>query len=168
MSVLTVKDLKWVQMCLFGAQLFSTCAKRQYMSIILDSEGRVTGVGYNGSAPGQPHCVDGACPRMQEGSASGSSYDNCISIHAEQNALLHSTGERYTLYVGGVPCYTCAKFVAGSGVKRVVAIWDPSYSMWKDVENLLTSSGVEVLWVARQQVSGLEVDLPNPSDDVVQ
>jgi len=150
---ITAKDLKWLQMCFHGARLFSTCAKRQYMSIILDSLGRVTGVGYNGSAPGQAHCTDGACPRLEAGSSPGSTYDNCISIHAEQNALLHSTGERYTLYINGCPCYTCAKFIAGGGVKRVVAIWDPSYSMWSEVENLLQSSGIVVLWVSPQRVS---------------
>lgn len=142
-DLVNTKDLQYLALCDAGAQLFATCGKRQYMSIVLDEDGRVTGMGYNGSAPGTPHCKDGACPRWGHDSAPGSSYDNCISIHAEQNALMYS-GRRHTIYVNGQPCMTCAKLISGSGVVRVVGIADPSYAMSDDINDLLRVSGLHV------------------------
>jgi dCMP deaminase len=149
--MISEKDLKYLALCDVGARLFSTCAKRQYMAIVLDDFGRVSGMGYNGSAPGQPHCKDGACPRYQVGSVPGSDYDNCIAIHAEQNALMFS-GLRATIYVNGTPCSTCAKLMAGSGIKRLVGIADASYPMAEGVLLMLRASGVEVLMAEYRQV----------------
>lgn len=129
---------------MLGAENFSTCAKRQYMAIILASNARVTGMGYNGSPPGMPHCKDGHCPRMQAESPSGSNYDNCISVHAEQNALQWSGSNRHTLYINGPPCMTCAKLTAGAGLKRVVCMVDPTYAQWPDAKLFLESSGIVV------------------------
>lgn len=139
----TSKDLKYLALCMYGAQQFSTCSKRQYMAIVLDENGRLTGMGYNGSPPGQPHCVDGHCPRLQENSVSGSSYDNCISVHAEQNAIIYS-GNRHTLYINGTPCSTCAKLIAGAGFTRLVGIEDPSYIAGEESLAMLRVSGIEV------------------------
>lgn len=115
------EDIRWLRVCEFAASEFSTCAKRQYFSIVVGRNGRVVGTGYNGAPPGITHCVDGGCPRFEENSASGSSYDNCIAIHAEENALLWSdrtAREGGTVYVNGTPCWGCAKRIAGSGVAR--------------------------------------------------
>lgn len=144
------KDIKFLRFALSGAQIFSTCAKRQYMAIIVAPNGRVAGVGYNGSPPGIGHCTDGACPRNAEGSESGSDYGNCIAIHAEENAIVWSDRtmrDGGTLYVGGTPCWQCGKSIAGSGIKRVVYVNDPSYADWPRVEGLLEQAGVECLGV---------------------
>ena len=151
MSDATDKDLKYLAMCEFGAGLFSTCAKRQYMAIVLDEFGRVSGMGYNGAPSGHAHCTDGACPRMQEQSKSGSSYDNCISIHAEQNAIMYSGG-RHTIYVNGQPCSTCAKLIAGAGFKRVVCIFDDSYIGAQQTIDMLRSFGIEVCTAEYREV----------------
>lgn len=129
---------------MLGARNFSTCAKRQYMAIILDTNKRVVGMGYNGSPPGMPHCTDGACPRMQEGSEPGSNYDNCISVHAEQNALQWSGADRHTLYVNGCSCMTCGKLISGAGLKRLVCVTDPTYAQWPEVRAFVESAGVQV------------------------
>lgn len=50
-------------------------------------------------------------------------YEDCPSIHAEANALLfsdRSAREGGTIYVSSTICYTCAKLVANSGLKRAV------------------------------------------------
>ena len=118
------KDEKYMRWCIEGAKVFSTCSKRQYMSIIIDEMGRISGTGYNGSPPGMIHCSDGGCPRAYE-TDTPINYDNCISIHAEENALLYSDPyRRHTMYVNGVPCYSCAKKIAGSGLKRLVYLDD--------------------------------------------
>lgn len=141
----TQRDWKWLRLCEFAAKEFSTCGKRQYFSIVLDRDGRVVGTGYNGSPPGIPHCIDGHCPRFQEGSPSGSSYDNCISIHAEENALIWSDRTARvggTLVINGTPCWGCGKKIAGSGVHRLVYLRDESYADLPRVEAILEAAGV--------------------------
>lgn len=147
--MLTQKDIKWLSIATIGAAEFSTCGKRQYMAIVVDTHGHVLSTGYNGGPAGFDHCSDGGCPRFQQGSAPGSNYDNCIAIHAEQNALLHSDyssrRDGGTLYVNGPPCFTCSKLIANSGLKRLVHTSDPTYADFGRCLRLLGDAGVEVL-----------------------
>lgn len=143
------RDDKWVRATQELAGIFSTCSRRQYAAVVVSPAGRVVGFGYNGSPPGQPHCVDGACPRASSTVPSGSPYDagdgRCIAVHAEANALLFSDAtarQGATLYVNGPPCPDCAKLIAASGVRRVVHVADDSYPA-----NGLTEMGVEVVEV---------------------
>jgi dCMP deaminase len=39
------------------------CTRRQIGAIILDGDHHIVGQGYNGAAPGEPSCLEGACPR---------------------------------------------------------------------------------------------------------
>lgn len=147
------KDRQWLMMCEAGAQIFATCAKAQFMCIIVDERGRVAGMGYNGVPSGMVHCKDGGCPRYLNNVPSGTPYDYgdglCFSGHAEQNALAHGDGSRYdgaTLYVNGRPCLTCAKQVACAGIKRIVILEEQLDRQHTDVmENFLSSAGVELV-----------------------
>lgn len=95
------------------------CTRRQVGAVILDRNNWPVAVGYNGSYPGGPSCLNGECPRGRhyvpeasgvdaivrpvcacggpwpcpEAVAPGSSYDTgpgaCHSVHAELNAILH-------------------------------------------------------------------------------
>lgn len=130
------------------ALIFSTCSKRQYAAVIVASNKRLVGFGYNGSPPGMPHCSDGFCPRMSENSENGSNYDNCISQHAEAGALLWSDPamrQGGTMIVNGPPCMGCAKLIASSGLSRVVYRADNNYSQWSEVEKFLLDAGIEVV-----------------------
>jgi dCMP deaminase len=138
----------YMQMCRDAARDFSTCGKRQYYAIILDARGVVISTGYNGGPAGAVHCVDGGCPRLEAGSAPGSSYDNCIAIHAEANALLHGdwhARQGGTIVVNGPPCYSCAKLIANSGLVRLCYLADPSYSDWDRIEGDLDGWGIETV-----------------------
>lgn len=56
--------------------------------------------------------------------APGTAYDNCISFHAEVNALLYSDRSRHeggTIYVTRQPCDWCFKLLRASGLSE--AIW---------------------------------------------
>lgn len=144
--------LRWAE---YGSKLFSTCGRRQYMAIVTGSNGRILGTGYNGSPPGIPHCVDGACPRLNSDTAHGAPYGNCIAVHAEANAIMWSdrTGrEGGTVYVNGTPCWDCGKMIAGSGIKRVVYIEDPDYADWPKVQGLLAEAGVQTVGVEREDL----------------
>lgn len=56
--------------------------------------------------------------------AVGSAYDNCISFHAEVNALLYSDRSRHeggTIYITRRPCNWCTKLLCASGL--ALAVW---------------------------------------------
>lgn len=167
MSLELPKDLKYLVSCVTMAEIFSTCGKRQYFCIITDNQNHILGTGYNGGPKGMEHCEDGGCPRLQEGSAPGSSYDNCIAIHAEANAILHSDYSTRisgcTLYVNGPPCFSCAKLIANSGVHTVVYIEDDSYADWSKSDFILTSSGIRLSGYSAEEVSKARGLSPNAS-----
>jgi dCMP deaminase len=149
-----MNDIKMMRWAMEGAAIFSTCAKRQYMAIITTADGRVVGSGYNGSPPGMPHCSEGHCPRLQADSQSGMSYSNCISVHAEANALMysdHATRAGGTLYVNGQPCWDCGKLIAGSGLARVVIIKDPSYVDAERTNQFMRDAGISVMPFVRPE-----------------
>lgn len=144
------RERRWLTACGMLAPLFSTCSKAQYFSVVIMPNGRVAGVGYNGSPPGMGHCVDGFCPRSRQNSPSGSVYDNCIAQHAEANALLWSDPAQRvggTLIVNGPPCYGCAKQIASSGIARVVCNTRSEYKDWESSKTLLQAAGIDVVEV---------------------
>ena len=147
-------ETKWLEATELLAPLFSTCSKRQYFAVVLAPNKRVAGIGYNGSPPGMVHCVDGGCPRLQDFSAAGSNYDNCISQHAEAGALLWSDmsmRQGGTIIVNGPPCMGCAKLIASSGIKRVVFYVDDEYNDFNSVTEFLISAGIEVIGINKDE-----------------
>lgn len=140
--------------CISFAQIFSTCSKRQYAAIVLDENNYIVGVGYNGGPSGMVHCKDGGCPRQIQQSSNGTNYDNCIAIHAEQNALLHcdySSGPK-KIYVNGPPCFTCAKLIANSTIKSVYYVNDNSYQQWEKINDFLLQCGVNTYRIESWQL----------------
>lgn len=168
----TSKDIRWLLKAECGARLFSTCAKRFYMAIMVDANGFQISDGYNGSASGTVHCTDGGCPRALMGVQSGTSYNNCFAVHAESNCLMRSDPHRTvgaTLYVNGSPCHDCAKLIAGSKVGRLVCLNDPAYSSWDEISKpYLLDVGVEVVDIPFEQfysehvepIRGLSLERP--------
>lgn len=144
--IMNRKDIQYLSLCLSAASIFSTCAKKQYACVLVDERGHIVGMGYNGGPSKFEHCRDGGCPRYIEKSPSGSNYDNCIAIHAEANALIHSdySSRAYKLYVNGPPCFSCAKLIANSTIKHVYYLGDESYKDWEKVESFLTKAGIEL------------------------
>jgi dCMP deaminase len=141
------KDEQYMELCSSISKIFSTCAKRKYAAILVDEYGHIVGVGYNGGPSGVTHCDQGGCPRLTEGSENGSIYDNCIAIHAEANALLHSdySSRAKKMYINGPPCFSCAKLIANSTVDTVYCLSDQSYKEWPKVKKFLSECSVEVL-----------------------
>lgn len=130
----------------------SKCVNRQVGCVIVTSENRPMAVGYNGppanfkTNPGES--CSGFCERGGS-SDRGSSYSNCVSVHAEANALLFADRRDYaggTMYVTNPCCWDCAKLVANSGVKSLVvkqserdAHYDNDTSL-----NFIRSCGIDV------------------------
>lgn len=101
------------------------CRRRQVGAVIVDADHRIVSTGYNGAPAGEPGCFAGHCPRglmSTQEAAPMSAYDNCISIHAEANALLYARQSLVgaTIYITCQPCRDCAKLIAGAGIKRTV------------------------------------------------
>lgn len=104
----------------------SDCRRAQVGAVITDVKNRIISTGYVGVAPGERGCLAGACPRGElsfEECAPGTSYENCISHHAEVNALLYSDRSRHeggTIYVTREPCNWCGKLIGASGLRMAV------------------------------------------------
>ena len=127
----------------------SNCVRRRHGAVIVRRR-RIRSTGYNGPPSGHAHCSDGACPRARGESASGWGHDNCIAIHAEANAILYSSPEERdgaAIYITGVPCFTCSKLIANSGITEVVATGE-AYEGWDEVRDFLIDCNVRVRLVS--------------------
>lgn len=143
------KDIQFMDMCEISATIFSTCSKRTYCAVLVDESNHIVGFGYNGGPSGFKHCNEGGCPRLYENSPNGSNYDNCIAIHAEANAFLHSdySAKPTKIYVNGPPCFSCAKLIANSTVEYVYYKKDDNYAQWDDVKKFLSKSNIKTIEV---------------------
>lgn len=113
-----------------AVSLRADCTRRQVGAILVNTDRRHRGSGYNGGRPKGYSCLAGECPRGQlsaEQLPPNSSYDTgpgaCISIHAEQNVIMDTTpaDRKYgTIYITDEPCQGCLKMLHGSGVSRIV------------------------------------------------
>ena len=98
----------------------ATCP-RMHCGCVLVKNKNVISSGYNGSIPGDVHCVDVGCLMVD---------NHCVrTVHAEMNALVQAAKrgnavEGSTAYVTNMPCTTCAKALITAGVKRVVIFSD--------------------------------------------
>jgi len=99
----------------------STCLRRQIGALVVKNN-VIISTGYNGAPRGFPHCLDVGCRRDELNIASGERHEECVGVHAEQNALLKAgrDAEGATLYVNAFPCKICAKLIINAGIKRVV------------------------------------------------
>jgi dCMP deaminase len=92
----------------------ATCP-RKAVGAVVTVNNRIVSTGYNGSAPGLPHCINIGC--IIEA-------NHCIrAIHAEANALINAGlqhGKKATIYTTLYPCDECAKLILAAGISRVV------------------------------------------------
>lgn len=134
----------------------SPCSRHQIGACIVDKNQRVLATGYNGPPANWPEARGTLaaecklyCPRAQEGAAPGESYTDCVSIHAEANALLFGDRrdrEGGTIYTTGYVCWDCSKLVANSGLRRVVYSDDGGdYRIPSRGIDFMTKSGLEVV-----------------------
>lgn len=114
-----LKDRVWLRVAFDIAEL-GTCARRKVGCVFLDAKGRVLATGYNGTAPGEEHCITSPCGGAH--CKSGEGLDLCEAIHAEQNALAQCKfpDEVDTVYCTDSPCTHCAKQLAVTSARRVV------------------------------------------------
>lgn len=110
----------------------STCLRVKYGAIIVKND-EVISTGYNGSPRGCKNCDDvGQCPREVLGTHHGDAYNLCMSVHAEQNAMLAAARRDMigaSMFIVGVrpdgtykdpfPCLLCHRMIINAGIEHV-------------------------------------------------
>jgi len=97
----------------------ATCRHRD-QGVVLVKDKRIRATGYNGSPPGQPHCIDlGYCSKA-EGLPC-----RAEGLHGESNAIASAANagtsiEGATAYCIYSPCLTCCNLLKSAGIVRVV------------------------------------------------
>jgi dCMP deaminase len=155
-------DETWMEMALAMSKR-SKCVNRQVGCVIVTTQNRPMAVGYNGppanfetapvihfgvpASPKSDNCADW-CPRGGSNDR-GTSYSNCVSVHAEANALLFADRRDYeggTIYVTNPCCWDCAKLVSNSGVARVVVRMSEADGHYDHIPalDLIRSCGIRV------------------------
>jgi dCMP deaminase len=106
---------------------WSTCTRpEKHNGAIIVSDNKILSTGCNGAPENVKSCRDrGYCIRKKLGIESGTRFEVCYALHAEQNALLQAARygislEDATLYVLRKPCINCFKMLINSGIKRIV------------------------------------------------
>jgi dCMP deaminase len=115
----------------------STCLK-VLMGAIIVKEDQIIAAGYVG-APRQTNSSleHGFCLRKKLKIPSGTQYELCRSVHAEQNAIINAARAGVSLlggdiYIYGenretgevldaIPCFICKKMIINAGLDRVVS-----------------------------------------------
>lgn len=99
----------------------ATCNRKQVGAVIV-RDNRLLTKGYNGSLPGEPHCIDAGC-LMENG--------HCVrTVHAEINAICQAAKEGIsvkgaTMYTTITPCRPCRMACISAGI--VDFVWAEDY-----------------------------------------
>jgi dCMP deaminase len=119
----------------FAVREKANCTGNRVGAVIV-RDNRVISTGYNGVPEGMTNCLDGGCLRCKNPNGqfpSGTGYDLCICVHAEQNAILSAARfgiavAHSTLYTTMQPCFGCAKEIAQAKIREVVYLhpWIPT------------------------------------------
>lgn len=72
-------DTWFLDGCLWLARR-GDCTRRQVGALIVDTDHRIAGAGYNGSYPGGPSCLKGDCPRGRHAEAPEPSDQWCPNV----------------------------------------------------------------------------------------
>ena len=129
----------------------SNCMATKVGAIIVNDD-QIVATGYNGAPRGTKDCFErGGCLRRELNIESGTQYELCRSVHAEQNAiinaaragvsLINSTMYMYLVkrtpngdkFVTSAPCFICRKMMINAGIKRFVGNDDEGKITSKDM-----------------------------------
>ena len=123
----------------------SNCSRRKVGAVIV-KDNHIVATGYNGTPAKTTNCFDGGCPRCNSDHKTGEKLDECLCVHAEQNAICQAACygisiENSSIYVTISPCLTCAKLIINAGIREVVYGGDYT-AFLETVKELFRSAGV--------------------------
>jgi dCMP deaminase len=108
----------------------ANCLGRRVGAVLVVKD-RLVAAGYNGTPMKVKNCDEGGCDRCAHPDQyeSGTGYDVCICVHAEQNALMSAA--RFGIPVEGAvifttvrPCFGCMKELLQAKVEAVFYLHD--------------------------------------------
>ncbi len=125
----------------------SNCVKRKIGSVIVRDK-RLVSTGYNGTPRGVKNCNEGGCPRCNSFAKSGTSLDECVCSHAEENAIVQASYHGVelkgsTIYTTFSPCLQCAKMIINAGI--VKAVYNLDYPLSETAKRILQEAEVELV-----------------------
>lgn len=103
----------------------SNCIRAQVGAVIVGEDKKIKATGYNGTPSKVVSCMElGHCYRVENNIPSGTMYETCRSIHAEQNAIIQAGQDRCqdaAMYIYGhnFICILCKRFIVQAGIKDV-------------------------------------------------
>lgn len=140
------KVLSWDEYFMALAHLSAVRSKdpsTQVGAVIVDSNNRVVGLGYNEFPRG---CDDRKFPWEREGEFLDTKY--AYVVHAELNAILNANKliENCRLYVSLFPCNECSKAIIQSGIKEIIYESDKykDLDQFKASKKMLEAAGVKL------------------------
>ena len=123
-----LKPLEWHEYFLEIARTVSkrsNCLRAQVGAVIVGADKKIKATGYNGTPSKVVSCMElGYCYRMQNNIPSGTRYETCRSIHAEQNAIIQAGQDRCmgaSMYIWGhnFICILCKRFIVQAGIETI-------------------------------------------------
>ncbi|KAK7465400.1 Deoxycytidine monophosphate (dCMP) deaminase [Stygiomarasmius scandens] len=123
----------------------SNCMKRRVGAILVRDK-RILATGYNGTPRHLQNCNEGGCPKCNGTLGFENDLEECVCLHAEENALLEAGRERVgdgaVLYCNTCPCLKCTVKIIQTGVKSVV--YNLTYKVDAASARLFDEAGVEL------------------------
>jgi dCMP deaminase len=128
------------------AAIRGNCLRRRVGAVIVHNR-QILSSGYNGTPKGITNCSDGGCPRCAGHAASGSSLDECLCVHAEENAIVQAAAHGVairgaSLYCTLSPCSYCAKSIINAGIVEVV--YAGNYTLSPITAALFKEAGIKL------------------------
>lgn len=130
----------------------SNCIRAQVGAVIVDKNKTIKSTGYNGTPSKVVSCMElGYCYREANKIESGTRYETCRSIHAEQNAIIQAGMDKCrdaTIYIYGhnFVCILCKRFIVQSGIKNIVIQKDQNSPILRfEVENFIDELSKSIL-----------------------
>ncbi|EME31618.1 dCMP deaminase [Galdieria sulphuraria] len=133
----------------------SNCMKRRVGALVV-RDNRIVSTGYNGTPIGTTNCNDSGCLRCNSFTTAGHNLDECLCLHAEENAIIEAGRERCknaTLYSNVFPCLSCAKKIVQAGISKVV--YHSEYSIDIAAKKLFQAANIEVVQIFDESLTAL-------------
>ncbi len=103
----------------------SNCLRAHVGAVIVGKDKKIKATGYNGVPSKVVSCMElGECYRIKNNIPSGTRYETCRSIHAEQNAIIQAGQDRCmgsSMYIWGhnFICILCKRFIVQAGIETI-------------------------------------------------
>ncbi|XP_073814365.1 probable deoxycytidylate deaminase [Musca autumnalis] len=142
---------------------------RQAGAVIVNTEGRIVSVGYNGFPSA---CKNGNSRLSWNKTNDPTSLDNkhLYVVHAEANAILKTTQLNIrgaTIYQTLYPCNECTKLILSSGIEKVYYLHKKNNDARitdKGSERMFEVAGVPCLKYIPQNTSDIRLSFKDPED----